>query len=812
MKIRNIFKNTFYQIILFYIIAIVVVACLYNLINDSIHTENKAIAAKQIAETEESIISQMELIDGIYSTLVKSSMNSLIRNAGKPLLGDEISVKNNIVPQLFLAGEPINDNQSLVDSIASDIGGTATIFVKSSEGKFVRVSTNVKKQDGSRAIGTVLEPNGHVEKNILEKNAYYGIVDILGKPYFTGYEPMLDDSGDVIGIWYVGFLIDEIEEMGKSIEGKKIFKNDLYLILDSKERIIAQSNFNSDEEIESYMRLAESDSGWEMKEELYTKWNYKLVSIYKLSDIDDIAGSESLKQLLNIGIVFGLFSLFIYYFLYKTTKTNRQLSIAVEKQKEKEVELIKARLIAEEASDSQSRFVANMSHEIRTPLNAILGYVEILKEYNQDVKLEHYLDAIDSSGNVLLDIVTDILDFAKIKAGKYTASYMPCNIGDFLEEIEILFWQKINDKDLDFELIYDIDQPTFSLPVSIIRQIAINIVGNAIKFTNAGSIIIKAVCIENNGKYNIDIIVADTGIGIAHDKKAFIFKEFEQADESHAKVGTGLGLAISNKFAEIIGGSIEVESEIGEGSIFTLKLRDINTVDCDMESTYDRNEEIDFQFLSQKAMIVDDIKNNREVIKAHCDKLNLTTKTYESGKKALKNIEIFNPDIILTDLRMPEVNGEEFAKYVRNQRPNIPIICITASINPREKYDLKDFNDIIGKPISSSRLAKTMAKYLKTEKENENTKTVNMFGHVNLTSDEFSEFLSRCYLDCKTQKIGMNPKKIKTLSEKIIAFGKEIENDNLVKIGEDLIVSGERVDIAKIIEILDDMIEYLEKE
>lgn len=491
--------------------------------------------------------------------------------------------------------------------------------------------------------------------------------------------------------------------------------------------------------------------------------------------------------------------------LHKLHVTSSNITV----EKLKEHELIKAIEVAEAATSQQSRFVANMSHEIRTPLNAILGYAEIMKEQNSDKKMDTYLKSIDTAGNSLLSLVNDILDYSKVKANKFTATYIPALIGGFCEELKVLFYHKISRKNLDFDIIYDTDLPTFMLPVATIRQVMINILGNASKFTHEGSIILKAKAKENeSGKYDIDISVRDTGIGIPKDKLDSIFKEFEQADTSHEKEGTGLGLALSLNFAKLVGGRVSVESLVGEGSIFTLHLKDIGIASDEMQLQHNSGMNDKIKFFGQRALILDDIADNREVLLAHCDHLNLESKAFEEGSHALKSLDGFKPDIILTDLRMPSMDGEEFAKNVRalDDFKSIPIICITASINPEENYHLENFNDVLNKPIGSHKLSATLSKYLKFDtivadaslEQEFNLQTA--FRNLTMKDEEFERFKKNIYGDIVKMKTAFNPKKVKEVAEALEIFANDTDNKELKEIVVHLEEYCDALDVSNIIE------------
>lgn len=328
MKVKKLLTSTIAKIIALYIVAFAVVVTIYFIEQNSIFDKTTVEATAQIQNTQDTILDQMKLIDELYTNQVQASMNTLIRTGksyGTPNYSTTVSFEGKMVPNLRLGTQPVVNNFDLVDALTDDVGGTATLFVKSAEGEFVRVSTNVKKSDGSRAIGTILTPGGAVEQAILNGRAFYGVIDILGKPYFTGYEPMLDSSGKVIGIWYVGYPLEHMGAINNTISGKKVFDNDFFFILDAKERIIARSNSLSDDAIFANLEKAQNKDGWEMSTAHFDQWNYSIIACYMPEEINAIARSESLKLLVNLGIIVVLFSLFIIYFVLSTNKTNKRI-------------------------------------------------------------------------------------------------------------------------------------------------------------------------------------------------------------------------------------------------------------------------------------------------------------------------------------------------------------------------------------------------------------------------------------------------------------------------------------------------------
>ncbi|MCP4110965.1 MAG: response regulator [Desulfobacteraceae bacterium] len=320
-------------------------------------------------------------------------------------------------------------------------------------------------------------------------------------------------------------------------------------------------------------------------------------------------------------------------------------------------ELKESQVKADAANRAKSEFLANMSHELRTPLNAVTGFCELLSSLVSDKKQKSYLNAIKTAGKSLLTLITDILDLSEIEAGMMEIHLEPVNPQIIFNEIEHIFRLKITDKNLQFITEIDKELPTaLILDETRLRQILLNLVGNAVKFTEQGHIRLSVKKIYKTGdKSSIDLIISveDTGIGIPEQDQATIFESFKQQYGHDAKKfgGTGLGLSISKRLTEIMNGRISVRSTVGVGSAFEITLRDVNissaeisAIACDIENT---------SFEKAKVLVVDDIESNRDMLNEVLVMVNLEVLTAENGQEAVLLAREYQPDIILMDIRMP---------------------------------------------------------------------------------------------------------------------------------------------------------------
>jgi len=364
----------------------------------------------------------------------------------------------------------------------------------------------------------------------------------------------------------------------------------------------------------------------------------------------------------------------------------------------------KATRIAEDAVKSKQQFLSNMSHEIRTPMNAIIGFTKVVLKTELSAKQKEYLTAIKMSGDALIVLINDILDLAKVDAGKMTFEQVPFKMAQSISAMLHLFETKIQEKNLELVKEYAAEIPEVLLgdPVRL-HQIILNLVSNAVKFTNEGKITVSVRLLnEDDKKVTIEFAVTDTGIGIPENKIEKIFDNFQQASSGTSRLygGTGLGLAIVKQLVEPQGGSIKVESKIDKGSTFSFTLSfDKTTEAAESETTFtERSPEP----INIKVLVVEDIALNQLLMKTLLDDFGFQRDVVSNGKIAIEKLQIQSYDIILMDLQMPEMNGFEATEYIRNKlNSKIPIIALTADVTTvdLEKCKAVGMNDYIAKPV-----------------------------------------------------------------------------------------------------------------
>lgn len=380
---------------------------------------------------------------------------------------------------------------------------------------------------------------------------------------------------------------------------------------------------------------------------------------------------------------------------------------------ETQVELIGAKIAAEEANQAKSDFVANISHEVRTPLNGILGMAELTLRDTLPSKARESIRVIRDSGQYLLTIINDLLDFSKVESGKLTIESVHFSLGKILRDTVELLSIRAKEKNiyLELEIAEDVTDIAFSDPVRI-RQIVTNLVGNSLKFTEKGGVSIKVSKTADFGESEqVRIDVIDTGIGIPESKLGLIFEPFSQADGSTTRKygGTGLGLTITKRFIELLDGQILVTSEVGKGSVFSVTLPIAHGEKELIEATEDV---AFFQSVEGlKVLVADDVAVNRDVARRILEQMGCEVELAVGGAEAVKIASERDFDLIFMDLQMPDVDGYEASRGIRRfeeqtGRIKVPIVALSAHISEGEieKYRKAGIDKHAEKPLNLSKI------------------------------------------------------------------------------------------------------------
>jgi len=445
---------------------------------------------------------------------------------------------------------------------------------------------------------------------------------------------------------------------------------------------------------------------------------------------------QTQKNLRNIFIIVLGVAIIIVLLLYNRYRLKQKTALALEAKNkiinEQKLHAEKLREEAEESKKIKEQFLANMSHEIRTPMHAIKGITELLEEKTRDEESLRYIHAISQSSTNLLVILNDVLDLSKIQAGKF---FIRPVIFSLKEQIKLIYETLVvlaNEKRIDLTLSFDETIPTYVTgdPVRI-SQVLYNIINNAIKFTDKGSVRIdiksEAGSDENNSnkeKTVISFIVADTGCGIPTDKQQTIFESFAQLTSTKViqQQGTGLGLTISKLLVELMHGEISLISSETKGSTFTIRLPLNIPVEPGIAESYEDSDELITLLKGVKILIAEDNQYNRMMITDTLQKKipGIDFDVVNNGHEAIEQLQLKDYDIILMDVRMPVMDGFAATEYIRNQmntpKKSIPIIALTASVLRTDlgKCITAGMNAYIAKPFNRKELFNKMASVLKT--------------------------------------------------------------------------------------------------
>jgi len=600
---------------------------------------------------------------------------------------------------LIVVGEMLNANDQLVDDVTELISGAGTLLpgIKGTATVFlgdVRIATSVRDREGGRAIGTLLSQE--VRDAVLEAGmTWKSRAFVVDGWYISAYEPVHDYSGKRVGILYVGFSEQPFVRM-KWIA--------LSLLLGFAALTAGVATVFS-------VRVMRTVTGPLSRLQVAME---AVASGQLDARVGTLPGTDELARL------GALFDHLLDTISQQTTSLRQwgeeldgrvaertaALSAANDALKE-------ARDAAEAASRAKSAFLANMSHEIRTPMNAIIGLTHLLRRDAKDPRLREQLRKIDEAAQHLLGIINDILDLSKIEAQKLTLEHVPLGFETVIDNVCAMIGERASRKGL--EVVRDIDPSLcrgFRGDPLRLGQILLNFAGNAIKFTERGSIVIRARMLEERpASALVRLEVRDTGIGIPREVMPRLFAPFEQADSSTTRKfgGTGLGLAISRHLAQMMGGEVGVESEPGAGSTFWFTAR----LEKDEGAHATKAWRVVPSLRGRRALVIDDLKEARLVAAELLRSMDIHVETAASGEEGVIAAEMADRarepfDLVLIDWQMDGMDGLETQRQLRalplRQRPLSLLVTAYDHMLADEVWQTEGFSVVLSKPLSPSSL------------------------------------------------------------------------------------------------------------
>ena len=397
---------------------------------------------------------------------------------------------------------------------------------------------------------------------------------------------------------------------------------------------------------------------------------------------------------------------------------NKNLQESVDK---KTIELEEKVIELKKTTKTKSEFLANMSHEIRTPLNAIIGFIDIIKEKEQDEENKGYLEIVKNSSDSLLGIINDVLDFSKIESGNMTLEILPFDLKKLIREIGLLFYEKAIEKNIDIKIHFDKDVPNMINGDSLrFRQMTINLISNAIKFTPQNGIV-KMSANYKKDTHQLTFMIEDSGIGISKENLKKIFEPFSQEDSSTTRRfgGTGLGLSICSRFVTLMGGELKVSSTLGVGSIFYFTIPIVENQEIVKTRRIDVVPDKDFSFENKTILLVEDNPANQMFMKVILKKMNLAFEIANDGVEAVSMFKENKYDAILMDENMPNMNGIEATRLIteyekQNNLVHTPIIALTANAlkGDKEVFLSAGMDEYLTKPVNKKKLNEILTKFL----------------------------------------------------------------------------------------------------